>query len=97
MPNPRHAQRSNVLGQALTHGWQHDMGEFDGGSIIRDTFTSELGEIRVVWLRTPWSDSGRYAGALYSERATRKDRNVWKVTQRDGLLELLGSLASERV
>ena len=70
-------------------GWQHDPATFDGGNIIRDTFTGALGTIRIVWLRTPWSDTGRYAGAIFSEKATHKDRNVWKVTGTDGLLELL--------
>ena len=82
---------------ALAHNWNHEMGEFDEGNIIRDTFSSDLGEIRVVWLRTPWSDSGRFAGAIYSERATRTERNVWKISKTGGLLELLGSLATARV
>ena len=41
-----------------------------------------------MWLRTPWSE-GRYAGAIFSEKATHKERNVWKVGTKDGLIELL--------
>lgn len=88
-----HAQRMNVLGRANAHGWKHDMAIYDDGNIIRDEFTSELGVIRAVWLRTPWSDSGRWTGSVFSERATRKDRNVWKVSGKDGLLDLLSTLA----
>lgn len=58
-------------------------------------FTSEAGVVRAVWLRTPWSDSGRWTGALFSEKATKGDRNVWKVSGKGGLLELLSSVTSQ--
>lgn len=94
MPTGPHAQRSNVIGRALAHGWIHDMAQYDDGNIIRDAFTHDIGIIRVVWLRTPWSDSGRWTGSVFSEKATKKDRDVWKVTGKDGLLELLSSVSS---
>lgn len=91
MPSAAHAQRMNVLGRANAHGWTHSMAIYDEGNIIRDEFTSELGVVRAVWLRTPWSDSGRWTGSVFSEKATKKDRNVWKVSGKGGLLELLSS------
>ncbi len=91
MTTAPHAQRMNVLGKALAHGWTHDMAVYDGGDIVRDRFTSPLGIIRVVWLRTPWSLEGRWTGSIFSDQAAKKDRNVWKVTGQGGLLELLSS------
>lgn len=93
MPQAPHAQRMNVLGRAHTHGWVHDMATYDDGNIIRDQFSSELGVIRAVWLRTPWSDSGRWAGSVFSDKVTKQDRNVWKVSGKGGLLELLSTLS----
>lgn len=90
MPNPQHDQRINVLAAAKKGGWQHDQGVFDDSNIIRDLFTGSLGQVRVVWIRTPWSVSGRYAGALFSDPKTKSERNVWKVSGAGGLLELLG-------
>lgn len=90
MPHPKHDQRLNVLRAAKKGGWSHDQGVFDDSNIIRDLFTGDRGQVRVVWIRTPWSLSGRYAGALFSDAAEKKDRNVWKVTGSGGLLELLG-------
>jgi hypothetical protein len=94
MASVPHAQRMNVLGRANNHGWTHKMAVYDDGNIIRDEFTSPLGVVRVVWLRTPWSDEGRWTGSLFSDKAAGKDRNVWKVSGSGGLLDLLGSLTS---
>lgn len=93
MPDPLHAQRSAVLNAAASHGWEHDMGVFDDANIVRDTFTGELGIVRVVWLRTPWSSS-RFTGGLYSEKATKKDRNLWSITARGGVLEALAAASN---
>jgi hypothetical protein len=92
VPAP-HNQRSNVIKVALLHGWQHDYETFDDGNIIRDLFTSDLGQVRAVWLRTPWSDAGRWTGSIFSEKATHTERNVWKVTTDNGLLALLASIS----
>ncbi|MGN6606005.1 MAG: hypothetical protein ACTHMS_03200 [Jatrophihabitans sp.] len=94
MPSAPHAQRSNVIGRALAHGWTHEMAVYDGGNIIRDVFTHDVGIIWAVWLRTPWSDSGRWTGSVFSERATKNDRNVWAVSGKNGILELLSSVSS---
>lgn len=90
MPNPQHDQRLNVLAAGDKGGWKRDSGVFDESNIVRDTFTGPLGQVRVVWIRTPWSLSGRFAGALFSDPKTKADRNVWKVTGTGGLIELLG-------
>jgi len=91
MPHAKHDQRLNVLKTARNAGWKTDSAVFDDGNIIRDIFTSELGSLRAVWLRTPWSLSGRWAGSIFSDRRTGQDRNVWKVTGTGGVLELLSS------
>lgn len=78
-----------VLGAAGAAGWSRSLDQFDGGQILRDFFAGPRGEIRVVWLRTPWSDSGRFAGAVFSDATTKKDRNAWSVSGKRGLLEFL--------
>jgi len=82
-------QRLNVLAAGKQGGWTHDQGLFDGNDLIRDLFTGERGQVRVIWVRTPWSDSGRYAGAIFYDAREGKERNVWKVSGAGGLLEVL--------
>lgn len=81
--------RGDVLTAARRGGWAHDGATYDAGDLVRDLFTSENGIVRVVWIRTPWTSEGRYAGAIYSDRQTRHDRNVWKLSGAGGLIELL--------
>lgn len=81
--------RMDVLEAGLRGGWVHETGQYDGGNILADTFSSDVGIVRVVWLRTPWKDSGRFAGAIFSERSTRKDHNVWSLRGKKGLVPLL--------
>jgi hypothetical protein len=88
VPNPKHAQRPTVLSTAKKCGWSHEHEVFDHGYIVRDVFRSELGEIRAVWLKTPWSDS-LWTGAIFSDKKKHEDRNVWKVSAQGGLLDLL--------
>lgn len=95
MPSAPHAQRSNVIGHALAHRWEHEMALYDDGNIVRDVFTRDIGIIRVVWLRTPWSDSGRWTGSVFSEKAAKQDHSVSTVSGKGGLLELLSSVASK--
>ena len=95
MPNPRHAQRLPVLEAAKRGGWEIRSEQFDGGDILRDVFIGDRGVIRVVWLRTPWSDDGRYAGAILSDKRSGTDRNVWKVSGSDGLIALLQAGAAD--
>lgn len=83
--------RFEVLGAARRGGWTLDHQSFDGGNILRDTFTGTPGVVRVVWLRTPWTDSGRFAGAVLSERVRQVDRNVWTLRGKSGLIEMLSS------
>ena len=97
MPAANQAQRPNVLIAAKRSGWQHDPGYFDDSNIIRDAFTNELGTIRAIWLRTPWSDTGRWAGAIFSNARDKTDRNVWKISGTGGLLELLARCPAETV
>jgi hypothetical protein len=89
VPNPKHNQRVNVLDAGRKGGWAHEPGHFDNNDLIRDLFTSDRGQVRVVWIRTPWSDSGRYAGAIFYDASQKQERNVWKVTGTDGLLDVL--------
>ena len=92
MATAKHARRMDVLNKAHLHDWEVQSDVFDNGNILRDVFTSELGIVRVVWLRTPWSDSGRYSGALFSEAKTNQDRNIWNVEgSKNSLLGLLAS------
>jgi hypothetical protein len=93
MPNPQHGRRLDVLAAASKGAWALVHAAYDSGNILVDTFTSHHGIVRVVWLRTPWSDTGRFAGALFSDPAAKKDRNVWKVSGHDGLLALLAGVA----
>lgn len=65
--------RMEVLEAGRGGGWSHEMGRFDEGNIIVDAFTSDSGVVRVVWLRTPWTDSGRFAGAIFSDPTARSD------------------------
>jgi hypothetical protein len=88
--HPR-VQRLDVLGAANKAGWQHDTAVFDNGDIVRDLFTGDAGVIRCVWIRTPWSSDGRWAGAVFSDARTRTDHNLWTLAARRGLLELLRS------
>lgn len=83
--------RFEVLGAARRGGWALDHQSFDGGNILRDTFTGIPGVVRVVWLRTPWTDSGRFAGAVFSDRVRQVDRNVWSLRGKSGLIEMLSS------
>src|SRR5687767_10157321 len=78
--------RMEVLEAGRRGGWSHEMGSFDSGNIIVDAFTNEVGIVRVVWLRTPWKDSGKFAGAIFSERAARSDHNVWSLRGNRGLV-----------
>ncbi len=68
MPSKRD-NRMEVLEAGPRGGWSHEMGSFDSGNIIVDTFTNDIGTARVVWLRTPWKDTGKFAGAIFSERS----------------------------
>jgi hypothetical protein len=89
MPSPKHARRGDVLAAAKSGGWDHHQGLYDDTNVIVDTFTGDRGVIRVVWMRTPWSDTGRYSGASFSDRSTHTDRNIWSVDGRNSLLALL--------
>jgi hypothetical protein len=89
VPIAQRDQRSNVLKAGSKGGWTHDQGLFDGNDLIRDLFESERGQVRAIWVRTPWSDSGRYAGAIFYDAQAGKERNLWKVTGAGGLLDLL--------
>jgi hypothetical protein len=53
-----------VISAGLRSGWDHEHQPFDSGNILVDTFTNEHGVVRVVWLRTPWTDAGRFAGSI---------------------------------
>lgn len=81
--------RMEVLAAAKRGEWTLDSGSFDSGNILRDTFTGIPGVVRVVWLRTPWTDSGRFAGAVFSDRERRIDRNVWSLRGVNGLIPML--------
>lgn len=89
--------RFEVLGAAKRGGWDLDHQSFDGGNILRDTFTGIPGVVRVVWLRTPWTDTGRFAGAVFSDRMRRTDRNVWSLRGNNGLIPMLVAGSIERI
>ena len=81
--------RMEVLTAARAGGWRHQHQSFDGGSLVVDTFTGLAGLVKVVWLRTPWKDSGRFAGAIFSDRMTRTDRNLWTLRGKNSLIARL--------
>jgi hypothetical protein len=86
--------RTDVLDAAHRHGWSHEALVADESNLIRDLFTSEIGIVRTVWIRTPWSSEGRWAGAVFSDRRARADKNVWTLAGKNSLLELLASASS---
>jgi hypothetical protein len=83
MPKGQHDRRLDILAAARSNGWtaKHES-VGDTNDVLFDTFTSDLGVIRCVWVRTPWSSGGRYAGAIFSSVKEKKDINLWKVGDR---------------
>ena len=94
MSASKHGRRQDVLRAAIRAGWEYESATYDGGDLVRDIFTSHLGVVRVVWLRTPWSE-GRFAGAIFSERLSHKERNMWSVSGNNSLIALLDSAKVE--
>jgi hypothetical protein len=68
-----------VIALAERTGWSHTSSSFDAGAVIRDTFGSQAGDIRVYWIRTTWAPDGRYAGAIYHDRRDGIERNAWSL------------------
>ena len=73
-------RRLDVITAAQRHGWESENHHYGTDSeILLDLFRNPRAEIRCVWIRTPWSDSGRYAGAIFSDRQDKIEWNLWKV------------------
>jgi len=81
--------RGEVLAAAKHGGWAHKEEPFDSGNILRDTFSGIPGIVSVVWIRTPWKESGRFAGAVFSDRIEQRDRNLWSIRGKNSLIERL--------
>ena len=79
--------RDDIIHTATRTGWTHDELSADDGAIIRDLFTSDIGQIRAVWLVTEWTPTGRFGGAVFSDRREHKDRNVWSLQGERNSLE----------
>ena len=90
----QHDRRMDVLSAARQHGWE-TKNEYAGemNDVVLDTFTNDIGEIRCVWIRTPWTSGGRYAGAIFSSAKDKKDVNLYKV-EGDDKSSLLHTLRS---
>lgn len=88
---PVKVTRGDVLSAARRGGWTHDVAVFDGGDIVRDLFSNDAGVVRAVWIRTPWTSEGRFAGSVFSNKRDRSDRNVWKLSGVGGLINLLSA------
>ena len=48
--------------------------------VLLDVFRKPgVGDVRAVWIVTPWSEGGRYAGAVFSDERDGKTLNVWRI------------------
>ena len=84
MAAPEKDRRVDVLTSAGRHGWEHTTEKCGtDNEVVVDYFKSKIGEIRVVWIRTPWTSSGRYGGAIFSDFKNKRDLNLWKVSGDD--------------
>jgi hypothetical protein len=72
-------RRDEIPRIAAATGWAHEDARLDGGKIIRDLFSSDVGQVRAVWVVTEWTSTGRFAGAVFSDRRQSKDRNAWSL------------------
>jgi hypothetical protein len=84
MMKGKHDRRTDVLEAARRYGWEMEhkyMGE--GNDVVLDVFTRDVGQIRCVWIRTPWTSGGRYAGAIFSSKTDKKDINLWRIEGND--------------
>ncbi len=69
-------RRLDVLTTASRHGWEHSSEKCGAeNEVVVDYFKSKRGEIRVVWIRTPWTSGGRYGGGIFSDFSERRDLN----------------------
>lgn len=71
--------RDDILRIALSAGWTHAEAVLDGGTIVRDLFTSDIGEMRALWLVTEWTPAGRFSGAVFYDRRVGRERNAWSL------------------
>jgi hypothetical protein len=93
----RKQDRLTVINRALICGWKHEFATFDESRLIRDEFTCDRGILWVLWVKTPWRDDSRFGGAIFSDRIEKKDVNVWGISNRHGVLEVLGEYADQPV
>jgi hypothetical protein len=81
---PKQNRRVDVLNAAHRHGWRVENDTAgEANDVVLDIFSHDIGTVRCVWVRTPWSPGGRYAGAIFSSIKDKNDVNLWKVGGND--------------
>jgi len=88
------SKHDEVLRLVRSHGWQYEVQPTPDGTLFCNVCTSPVGRLLIAGVRRLWTPEGRYAGAIFSDLKTRKDRNLWRFRGKDSVLDLLASVMS---